>query len=323
MTRINSEDINLKQIFNASKDLQVIIDFDYTIKQINLSYLEYLGITREKAIDSKCHEILGGKLCGTRQCPLKQVVEHNKIIENEITKKGANDVSAPFLMTATPLYNNDSCAIGIIASFKNISSIKKSEHRLNIVFQGILYSMAKIVETRDAYTAGHQERVAEIARQIAIEMNLSQKKLDAINISAVLHDIGKIYIPLEFLTKPITLSKIEFEIIKTHSQKGYDILKSIPFEYPVAKIVQQHHERIDGSGYPLGLKGKLILLEAKIISVADVVEAISSNRPYRQSLGMETAFNEIKKYKNIKYDADVVEACLKIKKELSGERITG
>ncbi|MEN8211093.1 MAG: HD domain-containing phosphohydrolase [Thermodesulfobacteriota bacterium] len=317
MAKINSENINLNQTFNASKDLQAIIDSDYTIQQINLSYLGYLGITREQAINSKCHEILAGKLCGTRQCPLKQVVDNNKIVEIEITKKGSNNVVTPFLMTATPLYDNDSRVIGMITSFKNIVKIKKSEHRLNKVFQGVLYSMAKIVETRDPYTAGHQERVAKIAGKIAMEMNLSPKKIEAIKISAVLHDIGKIFVPPEFLTKPIVLSNIEFEIIKNHCQKGYDILKSIPFDYPIAKIVLQHHERIDGSGYPNGLKGDSILLEARIISVADVVEAISSNRPYRQSLGMETAFKEIEKYKNIKYDADVVEACLKIQKEIS------
>jgi len=205
----------------------------------------------------------------------------------------------------------------VIASFKDISKIKESENRLQNVFKGTILSMAEVVETRDPYTAGHQQRVATIAGKIAREMGLPKQAFEAINTSATLHDIGKIYVPSEFLTKPGTLSNIEFEIIKTHSQKGHDILKSIPFNYPVAEIVLQHHERMDGSGYPYGLHGQSILMEARIIGVADVVEAISSHRPYRQSLGMEAAIEEVKKNKAIKFDADVVEAFIKIQKEIS------
>jgi len=136
--------------------------------------------------------------------------------------------------------------------------------------------------------------------------------MEAIQISGSLHDIGKISVPSEILTKPGRLSHLEMEMVKTHAQNAYDILKTIDFPYPIAQIILQHHERMDGSGYPQGLKGKDILLEAKIISVADVIEAMSAHRPYRPALGIETAIEEISKNRGILYDADVVDACLAI-----------
>ncbi len=308
--------MNLDQIFNASKDFEVVINLNNTIKLINSSYLNFLGISRESTIGSKCNSVLKGKLCETKKCPLKRVVEDKETVEIEVVKRGSDGVLAQFLLTATPLKSHDNEVVGVIASFKDISKIKESENRLHNVFKGTILSMAEVVETRDPYTAGHQQRVATIAEKIAREMGFPKQAIEAINTSATLHDIGKIYFPSEFLTKPGTLSNIEFEIIKTHSQKGHDILKSIPFNYPVAKIVLQHHERMDGSGYPYGLNGQSILMEARIIGVADVVEAISSHRPYRQSLGMKAALEEVKKNRGIKYDADVVEAFIKIQKEM-------
>jgi len=309
--------MNLDQIFNASKDFEVVINLNHTIKLINSSYLSFLGVTRESAVGSECRLLLKGKLCETKKCPIKRVVADKKTVEIEVVKRGSDGVLTHFLLTATPLKATDNKVVGVIASFKDISKIKESENRLQNVFKGTILSMAEVVETRDPYTAGHQQRVATIAGKIAREMGLPKQAFEAINTSATLHDIGKIYVPSEFLTKPGKLSNIEFELIKTHSQKGHDILKSIPFNYPVAKIVLQHHERMDGSGYPYGLHGQSILMEARIIGVADVVEAISSHRPYRQSLGMEAAIEEVKKNKAIKFDADVVEAFIKIQKEIS------
>ncbi|OQY40525.1 hypothetical protein B6228_01455 [Candidatus Atribacteria bacterium 4572_76] len=172
-----------------------------------------------------------------------------------------------------------------------------------------------MVEAKDPYTAGHQRNVSQIATFIAREMKLPQDKIEGIRIASLIHDIGKISIPTEILSKPTTLSDIEFNLIKLHSQIGYDILKSIDFSYPVASVVLQHHERLDGSGYPNNLKGDEILLEAKIIGVADVVEAMSSHRPYRPALGINAALEEISKNKAILYDSKVVDACLKIFKK--------
>jgi len=175
--------------------------------------------------------------------------------------------------------------------------------------------MSRIVEVKDPYTAGHQQRVSQLTKAIAKELNLSQDKIEGIRVASLIHDIGKISVPTEILSKSTTLSDIEFSLIKEHSRIGYDILKAIDFSYPVANIVLQHHEKINGSGYPGGLKGDEILLEAKIICVADVVEAMSSHRPYRPALGIDVALEEITRNRGTLYDPEVVDVCLKLFKE--------
>ena len=179
-------------------------------------------------------------------------------------------------------------------------------------------------ETRDPYTAGHQRRVADLARAIALEMNLPLDMIDGIHMAAAIHDLGKISVPAEILSKPTKLLDIEFMLIKIHSQCGYDILKDIDFPWPVARTVLEHHERMNGSGYPNGLTGDKILMEARILSVADVVESMASHRPYRPALGIKAALNEISKNKGILYDPGPSEACLRLfhEKELSVDRLT-
>jgi putative nucleotidyltransferase with HDIG domain len=165
---------------------------------------------------------------------------------------------------------------------------------------------------RDPYTAGHQRRVATLASAIAEEMDLAKEKVDNINIAGLIHDIGKIYIPVEILTRPGKLSEYEMDIIKAHPQYGHDIMIETEVPEPVAEIVHQHHERVNGSGYPDGKKGEEILLESKILSVADVVEAMSSHRPYRPALGIDVALDEIKNYRGIYYEPEVADACLRL-----------
>ena len=179
----------------------------------------------------------------------------------------------------------------------------------------IVNALIAAIEIWDPYTAGHQRRVATLALAIAREMGFKKKRLDILRIAAILHDIGKINLPSEILCKPGKLADCEFNLIKIHSEAGYDILKKISFPDIVADIVHQHHEKMDGSGYPLGLKGNNILLEARILNVADVVEAISSNRPYRPALGVEEALREIEENKNNKYDRDTTKICLILFKE--------
>ena len=170
----------------------------------------------------------------------------------------------------------------------------------------------KIIESRDPYTSGHQRRVSDLARSIAKKLNLSEEIIDALRMAAKIHDIGKITVPAEILAKPTPLTNQEFGIIKNHPKVGYDILKDAEFPWPVAQIVLQHHERIDGSGYPLGLCGDKIILEAKILAVADVVEAMASHRPYRPALGIDRALEEISEKKGILYDPEVVDACTSV-----------
>jgi response regulator RpfG family c-di-GMP phosphodiesterase len=218
-----------------------------------------------------------------------ELLELNKDLENKVKKK-----TIDLLTTAEEL--------------------KSSYEKSQIILDGTVQAMSKIVESRDPYTSGHQERVAEIACSIAAEMALSKDQTAAIRIAATLHDIGKISVPSEILSKPGRLSDLEMGIIKTHCQAAYDILKNIIFPYPIAEIIWQHHERLNGSGYPLGLKGNSILLEARIIGIADVIEAMSSHRPYRAALGVKAAIEEVVKYKEILYDGPAVEACQRIYK---------
>ncbi len=190
--------------------------------------------------------------------------------------------------------------------------LKTSYEKIRLILGGTVLAMSKIVESRDPYTAGHEQQVSEIAGLIAQKMSLSDDQVEAVRIAGSLHDIGKIGVPAEILTKPGQLSFLEMEMIKTHTQNAYDILKTIEFPYPIAQIILQHHERMDGSGYPQGLKGEDILLAARIIGVADVLEAMSAHRPYRPALGMEAALDEITKNSGVLYDPNVVDACLGI-----------
>jgi putative nucleotidyltransferase with HDIG domain len=189
---------------------------------------------------------------------------------------------------------------------------KESYFKLEKTLNSAINALASIVEYKDPYTSGHHKRVKALVLAISKELGLDEDRMKAIGTAAIVHDIGKINIPASILSKPGKISNIEFDMIKTHCQIGYNILKEIEFTYPIAKIVLQHHEKLNSSGYPQGLSDKGILLEAKILSVADVVEAMSSHRPYREALGIDKALEEIVTNKNILYDAKVVDACLNV-----------
>jgi len=191
-------------------------------------------------------------------------------------------------------------------------SLEESIKKLKQMMNGVIDTISAMVEIRDPYTAGHQHAVAGIAEAIAREMNLSKEQTDIIKISAEIHDIGKIYIPADILGKPEALNDTEYNLIKSHAEMGHAILKNIDFPVPIAPIIIQHHERMDGSGYPHGLPGEQICLEAKIIAVADVIDSIASHRPYQDALGMDKALEELRNNRGILYDPDVVDACLKI-----------
>ena len=190
--------------------------------------------------------------------------------------------------------------------------LARTLQELRKTFGGIVQVLTATLETRDPYTAGHQSRVADLARTMATEMDLGQERVEGLRVAGVVHDLGKIAIPSEILSKPGRLTEIEFGLIKTHSQVGYELLQPIDFPWQVAEIVRQHHEKVDGSGYPRGLKGEAILLEARILAVADVVEAMASHRPYRPALGVDKALEEIEAHRGVLYDAQAVEACLSV-----------
>jgi len=193
--------------------------------------------------------------------------------------------------------------------------LKATAEKLRKSLAGTIHAMSLTVETRDPYTSGHQKRVSNLSRTIAQEMELPNDTVENIRMAGIIHDIGKISIPAEILSKPGKLANLEMSLIRVNSQSGYDILKDVELPYPIAEIVLQHHERLDGSGYPQGLNGGNTLIEARIIAVVDVVEAMASHRPYRPAKGIEAALEEIEKNKGILYDEMVVEVCLKLFRE--------
>jgi putative nucleotidyltransferase with HDIG domain len=180
---------------------------------------------------------------------------------------------------------------------------------------GTIQAIVQVVEMRDPYTAGHQRRVADLARSVATEMGLPPDVIEGIRIAAAIHDIGKVAVPAEILSKPGKLTQNELELIKDHSLTGFDILKHVEFPWPIAEIIYQHHERLDGSGYPRGLKGDDVLLEARIIALADVVEAMASHRPFRPARGIDAALDEIEEHRGTLYDPEGVDTCVKLFRE--------
>ena len=196
-----------------------------------------------------------------------------------------------------------------------IEDLKNSFKRLHRSWLQTVEMTTAITDARDPYTAGHERRVAEIAVAIAIEMGLDTGTIEGIRVSGYLHDLGKIGVPAEILAKPGKLSALEFDLVKTHSERGYKILQEVDFPWPVAEVAYQHHERLDGSGYPRGLKGEEILLEARIMAVADVVEAMASHRPYRAGLGIEKALAEIERGRGTAYDPTAADTCLVLFRE--------
>ncbi|MBN2847074.1 MAG: HD domain-containing protein [Coriobacteriia bacterium] len=189
---------------------------------------------------------------------------------------------------------------------------RESENQASQHMSGTLRALAGVSEMRDPYTAGHQERVAGLAVAIAVELGWSAERRRFVNVAASLHDIGKLVVPAEILSKPAALSHAEFELVKSHAEAGAAILRHITFPWPVAEVIAQHHERMDGSGYPLGLSGERIRPEAMVIAVADVVEAVSSHRPYRAARGVEYALDLIRAGSGTTFDADVVDSCVAV-----------
>jgi response regulator RpfG family c-di-GMP phosphodiesterase len=194
-------------------------------------------------------------------------------------------------------------------------ALVESEKKLKSSLLDSISAIAATVEMRDPYTAGHQHRVAQLATAIAVELGMPEQQVEGLYLASVVHDVGKVKIPAEILSKPGKLTEVERALIQQHAQAGYDILKSVDFPWPIAQFVLQHHERMDGSGYPNGLRGKAILLEARILALADVIEAMASHRPYRPSLGIEATLAEISSQRGTLYDSDAVDAALRLFRE--------
>jgi PAS domain S-box-containing protein/putative nucleotidyltransferase with HDIG domain len=309
----------LNQIFNTAAAGMCLIDKDFNIFAINSTLAKMFSLDKKDTIGKNCYEVLAGSACKTERCCLVRILNGEKRIEFETEKKRSDGNKIPCFVSANPFLGADGELIGIVEDLKDISILKEAERKLQKSFEkfrraleGTIHAMSLAIEMRDPYTAGHQKRVTDLAVAIARNLGLSEDKIDGIRMAGLIHDIGKISIPAEILAKPGPISEKEFALIMDHPQVGYDIIKNIEFPWPVAKTVLQHHERMNGSGYPQGLQGKYVLLEARILAVADVVESIASFRPYRQALGIKEALKEIAEDKKTLYDNQVVDACLNL-----------
>ncbi len=247
----------------------------------------------------------------------KDHLEAGRPVQLEILRSDGSTVWAD--TTASVIRDEAGRPVELLGVLRNITRRKQAEERLQESFDklertlaGTIQAIRAMVDTRDRYTSGHQQRVTELACAIAEAMGLTKEQIQAVHVAGELHDVGKITLPTEILTKPGRLNEIEFAMIRTHPKAGFDILESIDFPWPIAKMVLQHHERQNGSGYPGGLKAKDILTEAKIIAVADVVEAMSSHRPYRPALGLDKALDEIVQNRETLYDPEVTDACMSV-----------
>jgi PAS domain S-box-containing protein/putative nucleotidyltransferase with HDIG domain len=290
---------NLHSIINHEADGIMVLDADDTILFTNPALEKVLGRESKKFIGTQ----FGFPIADDDSSEIELINQNGELIQCEMR------------VTDVEWQNKPARLVSIHDISERIRLEQEREENLKRQQEMLvetITAMSNAVETRDPYTAGHMHRVSDLSIVIAEQMGLDSDQIEGIRLGGIIHDIGKLSVPAEILNRPGRLTPAEFEIIKSHSQVGYDIIKGVSFRWPVAEMVYQHHERIDGSGYPNGLKGNEIVLEARILAVADVVEAMSSHRPYRASLGLEPALEEIRKNAGKIYDQEVVDACLQV-----------
>ncbi|OEU67354.1 MAG: hypothetical protein BBJ57_10500 [Desulfobacterales bacterium PC51MH44] len=311
-----------RTLFEDSRDAIYISAAKGELIDCNQSTLELFGYSREELIEMDTKNIF---VSADEYNRFQEKIAQNgsaREFEAKLRKKDGTKMDC--LITATVRLAKDKSIWGYQGIIRDISELvasrselEKTLKKLKKALRGTIQAMALTAETRDPYTAGHQHRVGDLACSIALEMEVQKDQIQGIHLAGVIHDIGKISVPGEILSKPGAISANEFGIIKEHCQVGYNILKTVDFPWPIAKIVLQHHERMDGSGYPDGITGENIILGARILAVADVVEAMASHRPYRPALGIDMALREIRKNRDALYDPQVVDACLMLFNEKS------
>lgn len=314
--QIRDSEERFRSLGENAPDIIYTLDADGAFSYINPAWEKILGHKKEDVIGKYFVDFAKSGDVRRYTRFLKQARDNKETVKGFtgtlLTREGSERL---FNISGSPNFDSKMNITGMIGTIKDITELEKNVEMLRSALDSTITAMAVIVESKDPYTAGHQKRVTDIAVAIAEEMNLPEDKISGIRMAAMIHDIGKINIPAEILSKPGQLTDIEFNMIKTHPEVGYNILKNIEFMYPVAQIVYQHHEKIDGSGYPRGIPGNDILIESKVIAVADVIEAMATDRPYRASLGIAAALEDIQQGKGTLYDPEVVDACLKIFEE--------
>jgi PAS domain S-box-containing protein len=305
-----------QRIFDALPDGLIITDRHFNILFINRAFSTLSGIDASGLIGKKCHDVFPSTLCFTPECPLSRLRSTGEHLVFDDQAHCKNGKKAPWIVTTTAYPDAGGAIGGYVECFTDASAFRRvkqalnrSHDRLRRNMGAIIQAMSTTIEKRDPYTAGHQRRVTKLCRAIATRLDFPWERIQGLRMAAAIHDLGKINIPAAILNKPGPISEHEMAIIQMHPRTAYEILKDIQFPWPLAETIYQHHERLDGSGYPRHLKGDQILLEARILAVADVVESIASFRPYRPQLGLEAALAEIQTHKGVLYDASVVEIC--------------
>lgn len=299
--------------FDAMRDSVSLLDTDGRVVRCNAATGELTGRSNEEILDRFCFEVFHGGDTWHAACPQIKARD-SRHSETAIFEQDGRWLQA----TYQPLLEEGQPAGGVHV-VRDITELKQTEQelqaslgKLTTITEEVIAAIAGIVEMRDPYTAGHERRVSELATAIAERMGLDDDTVTGVRVAALLHDVGKITVPAEILTKPGQLVPLEFELIKQHPQVAYDMLHGIQLPWPVALVALQHHERLDGSGYPQGLRGEQIVLEARILAVADVVEAMASHRPYRPACGIEAALDEIRSNRGRLYDAVAADACVQV-----------
>ena len=311
--RLAESESKFRNLFEDSRDAIYIWKKDSGYVDFNNSMLELFGYNRDEMPGLGIHDFFPDT--DNLKKYVKSLKEQGFVKDMHLKLKKKDGSVMVCIASASVLKNDKGKFNGIQGIIRDISDIQDGIDRLNSAMGGIVRAMSLTVEARDPYTAGHQRKVADISIAIAGLMKLSPEQTKGLEMAALIHDLGKINVPYEILNKPGRLTSTEFEIIKSHPKIGYDIMKTIDFPWPLARAVYQHHERIDGSGYPEGVSGGDIILEAKILAVSDVVEAMASHRPYRPAIGLTVALEEIENKRGTLYDPDIVDACLVLFRE--------
>ena len=303
------EKLRYLRLFETAQDGILILDFETgKIQDVNPYLTNLLGFNKEELIGKELWEVGAVVDKDAAILAFNKLHEFGYVRYDDLPLRSKDGVmlDVEFVSNAYMVGENRV----IQCNIRDISDRKKADKKLWIAFESMITAMSKAMELRDLYTAGHQKKVAQISFLIGKKMNLNQDQLDGLRLASHVHDIGKMSVPAEILTKPLVLSDIERQMVRGHVEAGYQILKDIPFSWPIADIVRQHHERIDGSGYPLGLKGDQILLEARVLAVADTIDAMASHRPYRPALTLDATFQEIKCLAGNTLDPEVVDVAL-------------
>jgi PAS domain S-box-containing protein/putative nucleotidyltransferase with HDIG domain len=317
------------RLFQALPEGTVLCDGDHVVRMVNPEFCLLFGYREEEVLGRALDDLV----IQTPQMALQSESLWSGILTNERMfleahrhRKDGSTVEVSILGVRLDLEELDRGSFWIYRDIsrqkatetelcKAAEALSDSVGRLDRLLEQTIGLLSGTIEKRDPYTVGHQKKVAQLAEAISRKMGLKKEFCHRLYLTSLVHDIGKISIPAEILTKPYTLTAIERNLLETHSRSGYEILEQVDFPWPLSRTVLQHHERLDGSGYPEGLKGDSILLEARILAVADVVEAISADRPYRAALGPEAALDEIRSHRGSSFDPDAVDACLALFEE--------